>query len=260
MSASAATRYSLASGVLASVGLHAFAAAALSAIPSQDASPEGVQVEVSLSLPNPPEEASAQREPESERESEAQPEPEPAPRLRPKAPAEQVQTPVAEPLPMPNPPPVSAGPLDLTGTTLTAPGGGWAAAPGTGAPRQGPIRTSSGPRPRPSWTAAPPATPRTVVPATSLAQPPRPPNLDATLRANYPPSARAQGVAGEAVVTVQVAADGLAGGVVVVGESFEGFGEACRRTVMGSVWKPPRDAAGRPYATTVRYRCRFRVD
>jgi outer membrane biosynthesis protein TonB len=257
MSASA---YSLASGAVASVGLHAFAVAALSAIPPQDRSPDGVHVEVSLSLPSPPEVPSVQREPEAQPEAQPEREPETAPQRRPKARAEPAQTPVAQPLAMPNPQPVGTGPLDLTGTTLTAPGGGWAADPGTGAPRQGPIRTPSGPRPRPSWTTAPPTTPRTIVPATSLAQPPRPPNLDATLRANYPPSARARGVAGEAVVTVQVAADGLAGGVVVVGESFAGFGEACRRTVMGSVWKPLRDAAGRPHATAVRYRCRFRVD
>lgn len=254
MSASA-TRYALASGALASVGLHAFVAAALSAIPPQPTSPQGVQVEVSLSIPAPPEESRVQPDPEPESEQA----PEPAPRLQPKARAEPAQSPATAPEPAPVSQPANAAPMDLTGTTLTAPGGGWAADPGTGAPRQGPIRSSSRPRATPS-SAPPSATPRRAVPAESRAQPPRPPNLDATLRANYPPLAQAQGVAGEAVVTVQLAADGRVRAVVVGGESFVGFGEACRRTVMGSVWRAPRDEAGRPYATTVRYRCRFRVD
>jgi hypothetical protein len=46
----------------------------------------------------------------------------------------------------------------------------------------------------------------------------------------------------------------------VLDESSPGFGEACRRTVTGSRWSPPRDRQGRKVATEIRYTCRFVVE
>jgi hypothetical protein len=46
----------------------------------------------------------------------------------------------------------------------------------------------------------------------------------------------------------------------VMNESFGGFGEACRRTLAGSRWSPPRDASGKPVSTEVSYTCRFEIE
>jgi protein TonB len=79
------------------------------------------------------------------------------------------------------------------------------------------------------------------------------------LRAFYPAAARARGLGGSATVRARIEPDGHVRRVDLVAESFEGFGEACRRTLQGSSWSAPRDRDGRAVATYVRYTCRFVV-
>jgi TonB family protein len=83
--------------------------------------------------------------------------------------------------------------------------------------------------------------------------------LDAALRNNYPSEARRRGIAGSASVRARIDADGIVREVTPLNETFPGFGEACRRTVRGSKWSPPRDGSGRQVATRIRYTCRFVV-
>jgi TonB family protein len=162
-------------------------------------------------------------------------------------------------------PPEPAAPLDLTGVTLTTgDGAGWASLAGNGAHISGPIGVGRAKSPEVSRANAPgrPAAPAApaLVPAGELGQKPRPPALDARLRDNYPDAARAQGLSGTASVVARVEPDGAVRTGSVVAESSPGFGSACRATVIGSRWSPPRDRAGHAVATEVRYTCRFRVE
>ena len=72
--------------------------------------------------------------------------------------------------------------------------------------------------------------------------------------------ARARGVSGTASVRARIGADGRAHSLRVVSESFSGFGDACRRTLAGSRWSPPKDRAGNAVATEIAYTCRFVVE
>jgi outer membrane biosynthesis protein TonB len=176
-----------------------------------------------------------------------------------------------EPDPAPPPPPPADGEqvADLTGITLTCPSGaGWHSATGDGSSRAGPLRglrrsraasaSTVAPRGPARGASRPPATLR-VLPAADLSSPPRPPNLDGALHANYPGSARAAGVSGLAVVRARISPSGVAKGLGIVSESAPGFGSACLRTVSGSVWSAPLDRDGHPVSTEIQYRCRFRV-
>lgn len=98
-----------------------------------------------------------------------------------------------------------------------------------------------------------------LVPVSDLSRKPSPPALAARLRSNYPVAARQLGKAGEARALVRVDADGKVRHVTLSYESESGFGDACRRTLLGSRWTPPRDKRGRPAATQVMYVCQFRV-
>jgi TonB family protein len=100
----------------------------------------------------------------------------------------------------------------------------------------------------------------TVKPLSELSRKPVPPSLEAALKRNYPLTARAQGKSGEAKVRARVDADGRVGFVKVTLESGSGFGDACRRTLLSSEWSPPLDERGRPVATWITYRCKFRID
>jgi TonB family protein len=93
----------------------------------------------------------------------------------------------------------------------------------------------------------------------SLSSRPKPPSLDDLLRQNYPADARRQGIGGSAVVSARIDPDGVVRAVRVVLEEQSGFGEACRRTLLGSRWSPPTDSAGRAVFTEIRYTCRFQV-
>jgi TonB family protein len=99
-----------------------------------------------------------------------------------------------------------------------------------------------------------------LLPAADLSRRPVPPRLDSVLKRHYPADARQRGLSGEAVVRARIDADGSVRMASISSESYAGFGEACRKTVVGSTWLPPQDRVGRPVATEVSYTCRFRVE
>jgi protein TonB len=161
-------------------------------------------------------------------------------------------------------------PVALTGVTLTNAGSGegWNAPVGNGESRRGPLRQPTtrraAPKPREPLRRASRRRPKSqappVVPVADLSRPPEPPPLSGKLVSNYPSAARRRGEEGTAVVSARIDPDGTIRVASVAHESGAGFGAACRRTVLGSVWSPPIDAAGRPVATRIAYTCRFRVD
>jgi TonB family protein len=188
------------------------------------------------------------------------PSPEKAP-PKPRASAPTVQPPAAKP---PSEAPAAA-PADLTGVTLTAPGGSFAVPVGDGSRRVGALAPVS--RSAPSLPSTASRNPRAAesqpsepwVSVRDLSRRPSPPNLAGVLQSNYPPLARAAGLSGRAAVRARIAPNGVARAVRVVQESDSGFGAACRRTVEGSHWTPPLDAHGNPVATDITYRCLFRA-
>ncbi len=97
------------------------------------------------------------------------------------------------------------------------------------------------------------------VPLGSLSRKPAPPNLDQKLERHYPAWAKRQEVEGTALVSARIEADGTVSSIRVKRETERGFGSACRRTLSGSRWSPPRDRTGRVVATVVEYRCRFEM-
>jgi TonB family protein len=154
--------------------------------------------------------------------------------------------------------------LDLTGVTLTGSESSFSMPGGTGNEREGPLGPISAqvtrvavaavdPTPRPERAGAP------VVAVSDLAARPAPPALEGLLRQNYPDEARRRALSGTASVRARIEPDGVVRRVSLLNESFAGFGEACRRTLVGSHWTPPRDHSGRAVATEVRYTCRFVV-
>jgi TonB family protein len=98
-----------------------------------------------------------------------------------------------------------------------------------------------------------------VVRLADLSVRPSPPALEGRLRANYPRDLERQGIEGDALVRLTLSTSGKVERTQTLSRSHAAFAEACKRTVSGSVWSPPRDRAGRAVRTTVDYRCRFRV-
>lgn len=192
----------------------------------------------------------------------AAPEP-PAPERRASIPNPKAPPPVNAP----PPPPAAAAPVDLRGVTLTndTGGGSWASAVGDGSALEGPVGPIGARAPAPRASAAPSVAPHAVasgVPVVDMADlstRPVPPELGSSLRDFYPAAARARGIGGSATVRARIEPDGHVRRVELVSETFEGFGEACRRTLQGSSWSAPRDRDGRAVATYVRYTCRFVV-
>jgi TonB family protein len=140
---------------------------------------------------------------------------------------------------------------------------GWAALPGSGAERDGAIGAglARAVTPRPIGTAAATAAaPPGTLPLAQLSRKPVPPPLAGALERNYPAAARKQGQGGDAKVRARVEPTGEVRQVTITSESSQGFGEACRRTLLASKWTAPLSDAGRPVATWVSYRCKFRVD
>jgi periplasmic protein TonB len=111
--------------------------------------------------------------------------------------------------------------------------------------------------PAPATPSAPKEPP--IVPVASLLRRPGAPGLDAELEKNYPLAARRSGISGNAKLRVRILADGRVGRVERISESYEGFGEACARTVRGARWEPPLDEDGRAVATEIVYVCKFEV-
>lgn len=158
--------------------------------------------------------------------------------------------------------PLDPGPMDLTGTVLTASGSGAAmkVAGTTGTARK--KKGKPGPRQGagPATTAASSAGALQIVPLEDLSRAPSPPALDGALARLYPPEARREGRAGSAAVRALVAADGRIRSATISSASDAAFGAACQQLVVGSTWSPPLDGAGKPVATWVRYTCRFQID
>ncbi len=179
----------------------------------------------------------------------------PAPRRvarRPAAPPRQVAS--------TEPPASPEAPVDFSGVTLSNEGASWSSPTGNGAPMTAPITAgepaaSPGPvRRAPSGTSA-----ERVVAVGDLSRPPKAPDLDGALAANYPSEARRAGTTGKAVVRARILADGRVGTIRVVSESAPGFGAACKRTLAGSRWQAPLDARSEPVITDVSYACTFAV-
>jgi protein TonB len=171
--------------------------------------------------------------------------------------------------PAPEPEPVRA-PVDLSGVTLTnADGAGDFAMPaGDGSDRKGPLGPL-GPKPIAAVQASTaPVAPSLAIPraapelvaSNDLSERPRPPSLDGALRALYPEEARRRAMSGTASLRVRIGADGRVQQASLMAESFAGFGDACRKAVLGSRWTAPRDRDGRAVQTEVRYTCVFVVD
>jgi TonB family protein len=167
-------------------------------------------------------------------------------------------------------------PVDLTGVTLTndGPGEGWASVVGDGSRMDGALgRIRTGRKERHEESTAKPTQPAArrvvrpkpkpapaLVAVADLSRRPRPPALNAVLQQHYPAEARRRGEGGRAVVSARIDADGRIRLATVVSQSGPGFGQACVNTLVGSVWSPPLDRAGRPVGTRISYTCQFRVN
>jgi TonB family protein len=170
--------------------------------------------------------------------------------------------------PKPAEPEPARAPVDLSGVTLTnADGAGDFAMPtGDGSDRKGPLGPL-GPKPVASVRAPVAATPVAAAPklaelvaSKDLSERPQPPSLDGALRGLYPDEARRRAVSGTASLRVRIGPDGRVQQASMLAESFAGFGDACRKAVLGSRWTAPRDRDGRAVQTEVRYTCHFVVD
>lgn len=166
-----------------------------------------------------------------------------------------------EPAPAPSEPSEPA-PAELTGTTLVGTDvASWSAPVGSGAERKGAFGAGPSRSVAPKPLAATPAVAASAtIPLAQLSRKPAPPALGAALKRNYPARARQQGQGGEAKVRARIEPSGEVRAVSIGSETAAGFGDACRRTLLASRWTAPLDDAGRPVATWVTYRCKFRVD
>lgn len=187
---------------------------------------------------------------------EAPPPPPPPPKQpeptaeQPKATPAKIVHPTPQPI-APSPPiemPTSPGPVALGGIVLS----------NMTAPAPSEPRTATSPSPTPKAAPVAPAAP-SWVPVANLSQKPRPPRLDGALRGNYPSEYRRSGTAGDASVELILSETGSVASARVTHESAPGFGEACKRTLLPSVWSAPLDASGRAVKTRVTYRCKFTV-
>jgi hypothetical protein len=166
--------------------------------------------------------------------------------------------------PAPTPPAATSAapePADFSGLTLTNEGAGWSTPVGDGSPMTGPIAATPAAQEvvKSTRTTSGGGTGDRVVAVGDLSRPPKAPDLDAQLAANYPAAARAAGLSGTAVIRARILVDGRVGTTRVVSESAPGFGSACQRTLAGSRWQPPLDADQQPVATDLAYTCTFAV-
>jgi TonB family protein len=100
-----------------------------------------------------------------------------------------------------------------------------------------------------------------VVDVGDLSKQPIPPSLKRKLEKLYPKKARQEGIEGEAVIRLHIAADGLPAKIRVISEDPLGYelGRACMKTLQGEQWQPPIDKNGKPVTTRVTYRCGFEI-
>ncbi len=244
--------------LLASVCGHAvaFSASPLAA-PRLPEKPEPQMVAFEVAEPEPPPpEPEVEPEPPPPEPEPIAPEPEPEPEPLPLESTPQA----AETPPEPEPAP------ELTGNTLVSDGAdGFEAQRGSGAERRGPVRAGvSHPTPKRTVQTSKPAPPKSAAPAVlplaKLSKHPLPPALGDALERNYPPSARRQGLSGEAKVRARIDADGVIRVTNIASETTGGFGAACVKTLSGSKWSTPLDKEGKPVGTWISYRCKFRSD
>jgi outer membrane biosynthesis protein TonB len=169
--------------------------------------------------------------------------------------AKQASRPVAQTASA-EPPPA----LDFTGVTLTSPSGGFAQLAGNGERMGGPLGSpQGGSRHGTGAEGKAGAQGGDLVALGSLSRAPRAPSLDDALAANYPKNAHELGLAGQAVVRARILSTGEVAATHVLLASAPEFGKACQRTLAGSRWSAPLDAAGRPVATELSYKCVFEV-
>ena len=245
----------LAAGAIASGLAHGIMLAALSRAPEPPrVTPKLAAVSFDVVAPEPP--------PRAPKEPEIKPSPETqAARVLPARPSPRSVAAEREPDDRSAPPPVDA-PIDLTGVTLSSGDGSWSSAIGNGSPITGPLKMGSGaPRvgERSAPTDAKPSERIRVLGAEDLSRRPQPPALGDLLRGNYPVEARRLGLEGFARVRARIDPDGVARACTVLAATDRSFGEACRRTVDGSIWSPPVDLQGRTVSSHIQYTCRFEV-
>lgn len=185
--------------------------------------------------------------------------PAPPPPIKPERTAAKKEAP-----PPPEPVQAPEAPVDLRGVTLTNDSGSasFSSITGDGTSFHGPLGPV-GPKRAEAVTPVVPAAVATPVPAlvalADLSEKPVPPALGEALRQHYPAEARRRGLGGSATVEARVGPDGRIRSARLMNESFTGFGDACRKTLVGSRWSPPKDRDGRAVSTAIRYTCRFLV-
>ncbi len=184
--------------------------------------------------------------------------PVPAPRVkRPASPRRAAEPQVAT---QPTPTAPSEAVMEFSGVTMSNDGASWSSPAGNGEPMTGPIGAPAATtRPGPVHRTATGTPAERVVAVGNLSRPPRAPDLDAALAANYPSEARRAGTTGTAVVRARILASGRVGAMRVLSESAAGFGVACQRTLSGSRWEAPLDSWSRPVITDISYTCTFAV-
>jgi outer membrane biosynthesis protein TonB len=242
----------------ASLGLHAWLLSASPSTASERRRVEPAPLLVQLSEPEPPKPAPPLPEPQVEAAEEA-PSPAPVAKLKP----------APTPEPAQEKPPEPALP-ELTGTTLTSDADSSFSAPaGSGNERDGLLRTGAvgafAPPTVQAKVSAPRATSQTLArpeptPLAQLSRKPVPPPLADALERHYPVAARRLGRSGEALVRARIESNGLLSEAQLKSETAQGFGAACRQALLASRWTGPLDRDGRPVATYITYRCKFRSE
>ena len=240
---------------LASLGVHAALAGSLA---TRAAIPMHSDPIVTTLLELPPEPLTLPEPPPKEEPTPPPPKPAPVPPQPLAAPkrAKPLKS-RAQPDALPESPDVApVAPMRLATVRLSSLGAGVGMAYGNGdGNTSGPVssgETAAAPAPVPAAPA--------FIPLQDLSRKPKPPHLDALLSQHYPALLRRRGQEGEALVRVRLSAAGIARQVQLVSESHAGFGAACQKVLKGSRWTAPLDASGKPVATELSYRCRFRVE
>lgn len=230
----------------ASLLAHAGLVAALRATPRHEAHPVETKTEffpVELPPPPPPP-PPKERPPEPEAKAPAE-----APKQPPKEASKAPPAAVAEA--------PRAAPVRLAGLGLSNAGFVFAASDSTAV-------THSQPVTQPAVATAAPAPPRApegppLLKVSDLSERPTPPALDGSLRKNYPPELERQGIEGDALLRLTLSVTGKVIEAKTLSQSHAAFAEACRKTLLGTAWSPPRDRSGKPVRTSLDYRCRFKV-
>ncbi|MBN1655329.1 MAG: TonB family protein [Deltaproteobacteria bacterium] len=203
--------------------------------------------------------------PEKEVEEPRQMEPKPVARVRQKTVENPVEEPPKQETPQ-SPAEAEEAPVEFPGLTLTSGDGvaSWSTVVGSGNSFTGPVVA---PRKK---------TERALIGSGNgegkgggglsrvarkdLSRPPvQPENMDQILVNNYPLLAKRQGIEGNAVIRVRITPGGQVAKVTLVKETYEGFGEACEKTVKSGQWRPKLDKLGRPVFSDITYTCRFEV-